>query len=97
MNILDLPATIQLGIKTRSTKKPVSALQLYKNCIQNIMIKTGIFQETVTKNSSKCLKPTVFLSLQRVACLCHVGMKVYGNIYWRTIKSYFSKHPANFP
>ena len=82
MNILELPATIQLGkmwrrqsttemlkreenfkrsgIKTRSTKKPVSALQLYKNCIQNIMIKTGIFQKTQTKNSSKKLKTNCF-------------------------------------
>ena len=28
---------------------------------------------------------TVFLSLLRVACWGHVGLKAYGHIYWRII------------
>ena len=40
---------------------------------------------------------TVFLSLLRVACWGHVGLKAYGHIYWRIIKSYSRKHPLNCP
>ena len=54
-----------------------------------------ISQLTLTKNSLKVTILTVFLSLQRVTLWCHVGLKVYGNIYWRIIESYSSKHPAN--
>ena len=47
------------------------------------------------QKSSKVTILTVFLSLQRVTLWCSVGLKVYQNIYWRIIESYFSKHPAN--
>ena len=52
------------------------------------------------KNDKKELKSTiltVFLSLLRVTCWSHVGLKIDGNIYWRIIKSYSSKHPTKCP
>ena len=49
----------------------------------------------MSRKSFKVTILTVFLSLRRVALWCRVGLKVYRNIYWRIIESYFSKHPAN--
>ena len=61
------------------------------------MIRLKYLSNLLRKIAQKSLKLDVFLSLQRVAFWCHVGLKVYGNIYWRIIKSYSSKHPANCP
>ena len=53
--------------------------------------------ENWVKKSFKVTILTVFLSLQRVALWCRVGMKVYRNIYWRIIKVTSANIPATAP
>ena len=81
-------------------QKSGKCFTVIKNCIQIIMLRLEFLIKLVRKiaqESSKVTILTVPFLFQRVAYSCYVGLKVYRNIYWRIIKSYSSKHSANYP
>ena len=49
-----------------------------------------VFFEKIAQKKLKSHYFNFFFSLQRFACWCHVGLKVYGNIYWTICRDFKS-------